>query len=560
MPQNDYNQSEPTAIIAVPHDLDRRADLTGAQQYTPEWETKTAISKILDIVLKPISFTKQLTEILDVVVSISWLQAEKKGAIFVANDRKELILAVQHDLSPPLLKKCAIVPFGRCLCGKAAAEKRILFRTCVDEDHDIRFPGMGPHGHYNIPLLDNRGDVIGVIVLYLEHGHKPHREEKHFTAMLGRTVTGVILARNLLLRSEISRIRLQKAQLEMMHKLVAASEFRDNETGEHIKRLSRYAAVIGRRIGLSSKDVEVLELAIPMHDIGKMGIADNILLKPGKLTAEEFAIMQQHTEIGAKILSGSHPLMVASRQIALSHHEKWDGSGYPRGTAGKDIPLFGRICALVDVFDALTTKRPYKEPWSLEKTLAFLQEGSGSHFDPELVDVFMQCLPEIVAVKVLYDDCSGESSDRILLQKKPVGPEMAVWKDEYSVGIESVDDQHKYLVNLINRIKAAVEDNDSVAIVDSVLDMKVYAEVHFNEEEALMRKTGYPALEQHAGLHRGFLNKADMFLDDLEKSPLAATAEVSTYLMNWLVLHIQKVDSQYAKFIKEKGFPEAMAG
>ncbi len=559
MPENDYNMGEPTAIIAVPHDLDRRDDLTDIQQYTPEWETKTAISQILDIVLKPISFTKQLTEVLDVIVSISWLKAEKKGAIFVANHRRELVLAVQHDLAPPLLQKCAIVPFGRCLCGKAAAEKRILFRNCVDEDHEISFPGMRPHGHYNIPLLDNRGEVIGVIVLYLEHGHKPHREEKHFTAMLGRAVSGIILARNLLLRSEISRIRLQKAQRDMMLKLVAASEFRDNETGEHIKRLSQYAAVLGRKIGLSAKDVEMLELAIPMHDIGKMGIADDILLKPGKLTAEEFKIMQQHTEIGAKILSGSHPLMVASRQIALSHHEKWDGSGYPRGTAGKDIPLFGRICALVDVFDALTTKRPYKEPWPLEKALSFLQDGAGSHFDPDLIDVFMRNLPEIIRVKALYDDSNWDSAGRKTLEHKPVHTESSTWKSEYSIGIDFVDNQHKYLINLINRIDVAIEENNSIAIVETVLDMKLYAEIHFTEEEALMRKAGYPAVDSHAKLHQSFITKTDLFLDDLERSPLAATVEISTYLMNWWLQHIQTVDKHYASFIRENGYPESTA-
>ena len=560
MPENDFNMDEPTAIIAVPHDLDRRDDLIGTQQYTPEWETKTAISQILDIVLKPISFTKQLTEILDVVVSISWLRAEKEGAIFVANGRKELILAVHHDLAPALLQKCAIVPFGRCLCGKAAAEKRILFRTCVDEDHEIHFPGMRSHGHYNIPLLDNRGDVIGVIVLYLEHGHQPHREEKHFTAMLGRAVTGVILARNLLLRSEISQIRLQKAQLDMIHKLVAASEFRDNETGEHIKRLSQYAAVLGKKLGLPAKDVEVLELAIPMHDIGKMGIADDILLKPGKLTAEEFSTMQQHTEIGAKILSGTHPLMVASRQIALSHHEKWDGSGYPRGTSGSDIPLFGRICALVDVFDALTTKRPYKEPWPLEKALSFLQDGAGSHFDPDLVNTFMLCLPEIIRVKALYNDSNWDSSRRNILEHKPVHTEKSTWKNEYSIGIDFVDDQHKYLINLINRVNEAIEESNSIAIVETVLDMRLYADIHFSEEEELMRKTGYPALDAHAGLHKGFIKKADVFLNDLEVSPLAATVEISTYLLNWLIMHIQTVDSHYARFIRENGYPEEMAG
>lgn len=547
-----YNVNEATAVITVPHDLDRREEPEGSTEYSPEWETKTAISQILDIVLKPISFTEQLTEILDVIVSISWLRAKKKGGIFVANRRKELVLTVQQNMTP-VLKSCGLVPFGRCLCGKAAAEKRILFRTCMGPDHEIHYPGMTEHGHYNIPLLDNRGEVIGVLVLYLEPGHQPHPEERHFTAMLGRAVSGVILGRDLLLRSEINRIRLQKAQQDMLHKLVAASEFRDDETGEHIKRLSGYAAVIGKTIGLSDEEVELLELAIPMHDVGKMGIPDKILLKPGKLTTREFSVMQQHTEIGAKILSGSHPLMVASRQIALSHHEMWDGSGYPYGLSGDEIPLFARICALVDVFDALTTKRPYKEPWPLGKAVSFLQNATGSHFDPQLVDAFMQSLPQILEVKSLYHDSNGGKPDARVLEQIAVTGKKSVWKQQYSVGIDLIDDQHRYLINLIDRIDTAIEENDSIVIVQTVLDMKLYSEIHFVEEEELMRNAEYPGFEHHVKLHQQFIEKTDMFLDEIEQTPLAATAEISTYLKNWLVLHIQRADSLYAQFIREKG-------
>ncbi|HEC16794.1 MAG TPA: bacteriohemerythrin [Sedimenticola sp.] len=546
-------ESAPSPPDGGKHRLERRRGDRGNEDYfSPEWETKTAISCILDITLKPISFRQQLKEILDVLVSISWLRVEKKGAIFVANSRRELVLAVQHGLPAQLQEACAKIPFGRCLCGKAAATGTILFRDCVDHDHDIRFDGMANHGHYNIPLLANDNETIGVIVLYLEHGHPPHPEEANFMEMLGRTVSNILLNRNLQLRAEINRIRLQKAQLDILHKLVAASEFRDNETGEHIKRMSQYSVVIGRRIGLGDDQLELLEQSAPMHDIGKVGIADEILLKPGRLTAEEFTAMQQHTLIGARILSGSHPLIEASRQIALSHHEKWDGSGYPKGLAGEDIPLFGRICALADVFDALTTKRPYKDAWPLEKALSCIKEDAGTHFDPALVDALLDSLPEILEIKALYDEGNEGGDRKKILEQKPVSNEILTWRDSLSVGVDFMDHQHQYLINLINRIHLAIEQLDTREIVDTLLDMNAYAEVHFAEEEELMRRHRYPGLDAHIRLHQGFIRQAEAFLNDLETAPLATTSEVSRYLIDWLVEHIQKHDSRYGRFIAEQ--------
>lgn len=543
----------PSSKPGEKHHLDRRKRSRGKDDsHSPEWEIKTAISSILDITLKSISFQQQLKEVLDVLISISWLKVEKKGAIFIANCHRELLLAVQCGLPPQLQEKCAKVPFGYCLCGKAAESKTILFRNCVDQDHDIRFDGMLGHGHYNVPLLDKENEIIGVLVLYLEHGHQPHPEEAGFMAMLGRTVSSILLNRSLQLKSEINRIRLQKAQVDILHKLVAASEYRDNETGEHIKRMSQYSVVIGRKIGLADGQLELLEQAAPMHDIGKMGISDKILLKPGKLTAEEYATMQQHTVIGATILSGTHPLIEASREIALSHHEKWDGSGYPHGLVGEAIPLFGRICALADVFDALTTKRPYKEAWPLEKTLTLIKKDAGAHFDPALVDALVDSLSEILEIKETYSECNDGHKTKQILEQKPVASEVLTWQDALSVGVEFIDSQHKYLINLINRIHLATEQLDTKEIVETLLNMNAYAEIHFAEEEELMRRYGYPGLEAHIRLHQSFIQQAEAFLNDLEAAPLAITSEVSRYLMDWLVQHIQKVDFEYGRFICEQ--------
>jgi putative two-component system response regulator len=199
--------------------------------------------------------------------------------------------------------------------------------------------------------------------------------------------------------------QLKNASLEVIWRLTAASEYRDNETGAHIKRMSHYSAAIARKMGLRKKTVETILYSAPMHDIGKIGIPDGILLKPGKLNDEEWRIMKSHTIIGANILKGSEIGFVRmGAMIALTHHEKWDGSGYPNGLIGAQIPLAGRIVALADVFDALTSKRSYKEPFSIQKSNRIIEEGRGKHFDPDVVDAFFSIQDEILHIKERFAD------------------------------------------------------------------------------------------------------------------------------------------------------------
>ncbi len=539
-----------TNATTVKHALDRREPVL--EEYSPEWETKAAISSILDITLKPIPFQQQLKQIIDVVVDISWLGAEKKGAILIANSRQELVLAAHHGLATPLLTLCARVPFGRCLCGLAAQSREIVFKGCVDGDHHHAFNGMKPHGHYNIPLFGLKDEIIGVLVLYLEHGHKPHEEEKHFIEMLGQTVSAIILNRTLKTQAEISRILLQQAQQEMLQKLVAAAEYRDGETGLHLKRMSLYSVIIGKTIGLPPQELSLLEQAAPMHDIGKIGIPDSILLKPGKLTREEFATMKHHPTYGAKILSGSHPLIVASRLVALSHHEKWDGSGYPQGLKGESIPLFGRICALADVFDALTSKRPYKDAWPLDKALETIKASSGTHFDPKLVDAFFKALPEIVQVMSLYGEGRTGTGNRAPLIQQPVKEAFVTWDESLSVNIPHIDDQHKYLINLLNRLHNAAQTDDTSEVVETLLGMRSYAIVHFADEEEILREHGYPDLDSHIKKHRLFIKKTEGYLKELEVSPLAVVSDLLRYLNNWLINHIRHEDGDYANLFSRE--------
>jgi putative two-component system response regulator len=211
------------------------------------------------------------------------------------------------------------------------------------------------------------------------------------------------------LRQAMARIK--DASLETIYRLSIASEYRDEDTGSHIMRVSRYSAAIARKMGLDGSTVESILYAAPMHDVGKIGIPDQILMKPAKLDPAEWEVMKQHTVIGAKILGGSNAEYISiAETIALCHHEKWDGSGYPHGLKGKGIPITSRVAAIADVFDALTSKRPYKEPFSVEKAFAIIDEGKGTHFDPEVVDAFFAIHDEILEIKENYSDDSAAPS------------------------------------------------------------------------------------------------------------------------------------------------------
>jgi putative two-component system response regulator len=220
---------------------------------------------------------------------------------------------------------------------------------------------------------------------------------------------------------------LEASRRDLIHCLARAAEYRDDDTGHHVLRVGKYAGLIGKALGLDDDAVDSLEQAAALHDIGKIGIPDAVLLKPGKLTSDEFSIMQKHSGFGKRILSrcspddestlrrhavvgaqihevGSSHVLEMARTIALTHHERWDGTGYPLGLKGQDIPLMGRITAAADVFDALSSRRCYKDAFPLDKCFAIMDEQRGAHFDPDVLDAFVKVRDQIVAVQLQYAD------------------------------------------------------------------------------------------------------------------------------------------------------------
>jgi putative two-component system response regulator len=198
---------------------------------------------------------------------------------------------------------------------------------------------------------------------------------------------------------------LRKTQLQVVQRLGMAAEYRDEETGSHIMRMSHISALLAKALGWSEEQCELMLHASPMHDIGKIGIPDAILLKPGKLNPDEWEVMKTHATIGGRLLEGDDTdVMRMAKEIALSHHEKWDGSGYPQGLTAEAIPLVGRIAALADVFDALTSTRPYKKAWTIEAALELIEHDSGRHFDPELVPLLIENLPAVLEIRDRFQE------------------------------------------------------------------------------------------------------------------------------------------------------------
>lgn len=268
---------------------------------------------------------------------------------------------------------------------------------------DVMMPGMT--GHEACRILKEDPTTQSIPLIFVTALSNPTDEAQGFALgavdYIAKPVSPpIVLAR---VRTHLSLVRLDdliESRRQIIERLGRAAEFKDNETGLHVIRMSRYARTLALASGWSEEAADELMAAAPMHDIGKIGIPDAILLKPGALTPEEWAVMKTHPQIGADIIGDDKSsILRMAREIALCHHEKWDGSGYPAGLKGDDIPLSARIVTVADVFDALTTARPYKKAWSVDDAIAHLKAGAGQHFDPNLVPLFLAQLPEILAIR-----------------------------------------------------------------------------------------------------------------------------------------------------------------
>ena len=321
------------------------------------------------------------------------------GPILIVDDEPQNLAVLEHILSPHHLLVFARDGDEALLAVQKHRPSLILL--------DIEMPGM--NGYAVCRALKTNPATENIPVIFISGKSAEGDEATGFEVgavdyIVKPVSPAIVLAR---VRTHLSLVRashLEKSYHDAIHMLGEAGHFNDNDTGVHIWRMAAYASALAQACGLAPELCQQIELAASMHDTGKIGISNAILKKPGKLDAAEWLEMKTHPRIGHDILAKSDaPLFVLAAEIALRHHERWDGTGYPDGLAGAAIPLSARIVALADVFDAMVTKRPYKQPWPIDQVMTTLRYSAGSHFEPRLVQVFESILPRILAIKAVWD-------------------------------------------------------------------------------------------------------------------------------------------------------------
>ncbi len=513
--------------------MDSEQDKLAISRLVFELTMSSGISSDLDALLERLfSLMRELQDI----------PVEPRGAILLVNPRGRLFQVAQFGM---LAAWDSPFKWERYQLDVPARDELPQIRTLGGD-------GMTPGVRVLLLPLSIENESVGYAVFFVPPDFEQSDIQRRFFKDLARALSGLVQRT---LSNETLRIReleLEEARADAIRSLGVASEYRDNETGWHIMRMTNYAQAIAKAMELPEELLDLLYIAAPMHDVGKIGIADAVLLKPGKLTPEEFEVMKKHTEIGVTILEGKDELIAAARDIAGSHHERWDGKGYPQGLRGDDIPLLARICSVADVFDALTSSRPYKEPWTVEQAHNWVLSESGKHFDPSVVAAFRNALPEILRIRELYRDDIIDPKEVLTLPPiRRRADEWAPWDDSLSVGIDVIDEHHRYLFDLVNDLHQVVIGKRGAREVARLIKaLDAYAKIHFRAEEQMMDHYAYDGIDRQLHQHHAFEEKIGEFYEELHANPLVAQFDVLTYLRDWLINHIRVEDAQLVRLAR----------
>lgn len=490
---------------------------------------------------------KMLARLHDLLSSLPGILVLPESLILLANSRGALIQIAQHVLPPVWQQEImAHPPAAPCELQNMA-----FMSTPATHNPPLRLNGVAADAPCFVLPLNEDGRSLGEALLFIDPAWQVDAVEIEFMSDLAKALS-VLISRCVINETlRVREVELEHARTDAIRRLGTASEYRDNETGMHIMRMTHFATAIAKAMGLPAETRELLAICAPMHDVGKIGIPDAILLKPGLLSTEEFEVMKGHTDIGKRLLTGDDNLIQTARQIASHHHERWDGTGYPDGLAGEDIPLLARICSVSDVFDALTSIRPYKRPWPVDEAVDWVRTNAGSQFDPAVVAGFDAALPEILRIRELYrDDIIDPNQILDFPEISYHATDWVRWEDNLSVGIDVIDEHHRYLFDLTNDLFDVVSSKRGAREVARVLKaLDQYVQVHFRAEERMMAHHGYHSLDRQQHQHGQFETRLREFYEELHNNPLTAQFDVLVYLRHWLVHHILQEDSQLRELV-----------
>ncbi|MFH1436092.1 MAG: HD domain-containing phosphohydrolase [Pseudomonadota bacterium] len=345
------------------------------EEIVRNYQVQNVINSILRLSIEKIPLEEILKYFIDQVLSVPWLSLEETGSVFLVEPGSNvLVLKAQRGLDERILKQCATVPFGKCLCGRAAMTRQVEFADHLDERHDISYDGIAPHGHYCVPLISSE-NLLGVLNTYVKDGHQRDSREEDFLVAAANALAGIIERRQ-------SEARLRKAMEGTIETIARVVEVRDPYTAGHQRRVADLARAIAGEMDLSKERVEGLFFAGLIHDLGKISVPSEILSKPGRLSTIEFEIIKEHSRMGYDLLkSVDFPWDIA--KFVYQHHEKFDGSGYPQGLKGGEIELEARILCVADVIEAMASHRPYRPALGIDMALEEIEKRAGTFFDPD---------------------------------------------------------------------------------------------------------------------------------------------------------------------------------
>jgi len=421
------------------------------QEVKRGYQTQTVLNKLLHLSLENLSLTETLELFIYYVTSFPWLVLEPKGAIFLLGEKPGVLeLKAHRGLDDNLLTICDQVPFGKCLCGRCAITSEIVFSDCVNAYHDHHYEGIEQHGHYCVPILSANRKLIGVFTLYIKHNARREQLVEETLEAAASVIAGVIQRKRaeeelqnsrdrLEVRVQERTIELEEANIQLGQELTERREAekalalanqekddlivnlfeimyemlanRDHSTFEHALRVAEISRRIGLQLQLVEDDMEALRLGCLVHDIGKVAIPDDVLLKPGIFDRMDRQIMQVHTLVGASLFAKHHH-DYRIRRIILHHHERLDGSGYPYGLKSEEIGQLERIVAVADVFESLTARRPYKKPISRSKAIDILKyEVQEGRLDQDIVRILEQITEDWDPLEIVSEFRADYSED-----------------------------------------------------------------------------------------------------------------------------------------------------